>query len=697
MLTSPFLSSHRSASVNPSRHIERIVIVIMSSSTDNKKARKLSTGGAPKRDLVTMPEETEPEPVTTAPTAPTAPTPEDAERIARADKKAMLARVKERYQKGAGTASQAPVNVVDSAKADAHGFPSLTGLVHSASVDLRDPCKVHVDLIPIKIVAPTGSVLVVGDYLHAIYTQKPAIDPSAPPKAKSAGQITEKHDRILNETPLFKEITSHAYVTYTRKSDDPTPPPGAGSCIMLVNVEPKRGMKGNNETDIYLNCTGGFRVVGAPRQAHSAVGDYLTKLQTNPRIAAALAQDLLKAAGGVVQFVDSVSTRDEGAPMSAGEEAIISYAMAIEKKRIAQAARLEQNASRLPPREPDREGKAEGLRAIAKKLREDDTYELPTSESKSGNGGVSSFVVVQRGGRGGGRFEGTTLTDVDEDPRIVDLFDESAFAAVPETFAKTQLAYKPMIQGKLITLHFLPTWVLSSKIPPEAELLGDSSGIIKSVASPGSSSLTPTCGFKMTTAVAGINLGVLSSKHLESLLSKYMQHIPYAALVKTGDRVPYATDEPIDVDWVKGWVPDVPGFLVEMGVRVGKDWALKNVANGRANFPAMMLEHNNSHPTPKGHARPHIATHGFANLLEANGVAPEDLNKDTPPDVLVRYYMLPLGSASPEQTPPVGTSRLAGEEYMDKLISESGKDPRAFFEEGLCLPYAVLVAKSPAA
>jgi hypothetical protein len=456
-------------------------------------------------------------------------------------------------------------------------------------------------------------------------------------------------------------------------------------------------MKAGTETEVYLNCTKSFVVVGPPRLPHSAAADYLSILQNDPRIAGALARDLLKAAGGATQFVQtSAATNDDA--MSAGENALVAQGRNLDKARSEVAARLTHNADRLPPKEPNRDIKGDGLRAVAKRLHDESNYTLPTSESART---ISSFVIVQRGGRGGGHFDGASLVDVEEDPRIVNMFDEDEAVGVPPTFAKTELAYKPTVHGKLFTAHFRIEAVLDKTVPPEGELNEDSTGIIKSVAAAGSAALTPTCGFKMTTAVAGTTLGVLSKSHLHAILDKYIQHIPFAALVKAGDRQPFAADEPIDVDWVKGWVPDMPSFLIEMGVRVGEEWALKNVANGRANFPAMRLTTDgaqaNSFPPPLGHTRPHISTHGCANLLEADGAAPEDLKAAAYDGVAVRYYMLPLGATSPASTPPIGTSRTDGEAYMSKLIAESGKEPRAFFEDGLCLPFAVLVAKPAAA
>jgi len=677
-------------------------------SSESKKARKGS--GAPKRaeptpeSLVEPPPdraaeaEAEAEAGAPAPAPTSTPTPDlaDAERNERAEKKARLARVKARYQTGASKAA-VPVNVVDSASADAHGFPALVGFVHSAKVNVRDPQKCDVDLIVSRIVAPAHTSLVARDFFHAVYTQKPAVDPSAPPKPKAAGQMSEKHDRIINETPLFHEITSHAHVSYSIKNDGTNPPPPVGACVRFLNVEPKRGMKPGTETEVYLNCTKSFVVVGQPRLPHSAAAEYLSSLQNDPRIAGALARDLLKAAGGAAQFVRMSEAGDDSS-LSAGENAILSHESAAEKERVQVSARLAHIADHLPPKEPNRDTKSAGLHAVAKRLVAERDYALPTSESART---ISSFVIVQRGGRGGGHFDGSSLVDVEEDPRIVNMFDEDEAAGVPPTFAKMELAYKPTVHGKLFTAHFRLEAVLDKAVPPEGELGDDSTGIIKSVAEAGSAALTPTCGFKMTTAVAGTTLGILSKVHLHAIVDKYIQHIPFAALVKAGDRQPFAADEPIDVDWVKGWVPDMPSFLIEMGVRVGEEWALKNVANGRANFPAMRLTTEgaqaNSFPLPLGHTRPHITTHGYANLLEADGAAPEDLKAAAYDGVAVRYYMLPFGATAPASTPPIGTSRADGEAYMSKLIAESGKEPRAFFEEGMCLPFAVLVAKPVAA
>ena len=570
---------------------------------------------------------------------------------------------------------------------------ALVGIVHAAKVNQRDPQKCDVDLVVSRIVAPANSSLVAHNFLHAVYTQKPAVDPSAVAKPKAVGQISEKHDRIINDTPLFHEVTSHEHVSYSIKQDGSNPPPPVGACVRFLNVEPKRGMKPGTETEVYLNCTKSFVVVGPPRLPHSAVADYISSLQNDRRISGALARDLLKAAGGAAQFVQTSGAADDAA-MSAGEKSLVSQALSEEAHRAEVSARIEHIADHLPPKEPNRDAKATGLHAVAKRLADDHDYTLPTSASART---VSSFVIVQRGGRGGGRFDGSSLVDVEEDPRIVNVFDEDAAAAVPDTFVKMELAYKPTVQGKLFTAHFRSEWVLDKQAFVDGELAADSTGIIKSVASADSAALTPVCGFKMTTSVAGITLGVLSKVHLHSLLDKYIQHIPFAALVKAGDRQPFAADEPIDVDWVKGWVPDMPSFLIELGVRVGEEWALNNVASGRANFPAMRLTtdgaHANSLPAPLGHTRPHISTHGYANLLEADGAAPEDLKAAAYDGVAVRYYMLPLGASSPVATPPIGTSRVDGEAYVSKLISESGKDPRAFFEEGLCLPFAVLVAK----
>lgn len=669
-------------------------------SSEPKKARKGTGSSKRASEPVTESElvaESEPvaEPVAKPVAEPVADAGADAERDARAERKAMLARVKAQFQ--SGTKRVMPVNVVDSASVDSHGFPTLVGIVHAAKVDHRDPTKCNVDLVVIKVGAANNSVLVMGDYLHAIYTQKPAVDPSAPPKPKAAGQMSEKHDRIINETPLFHEVTSHAHVSYSIKSDGSNPPPPVGACVRFLNVEPKRGMKPGTETEVYLNCTKSFVVVGPPRLPHSAVADYISNLQNNERIAGALARDLLKAAGGAAQFVQTSGADDDDA-MSAGENALVAHAQGEELKRAEVAERIAHIADHLPSKEPNRDTKATGLRAVAKRLEEEHDYELPTSASART---VSSFVIVQRGGRGGGRFEESTLVGVEEDPRIVNLFDEDEAAAVPRTFAKMELAYKPSIKGKLFSAHFRFEAVLDKTVVTEGELAGDKTGIIKSVASAGSAAFTPVCGFKMTTGVAGTTLGVLSKAHLYPLLDKYFHHIPFAALIKTGNRQPFAADEPIDDDWVKGWVPDMPSCLIEMGVRVGEEWALKNVASGRANFPAMRLTtdgaHANSLPAPLGHTRPHISTHGYANLLEADGAAPEDLKAAAYDGVAVRYYMLPLGASSPAATPPIGTSRVDGEAYINKLISESGKEPRAFFEEGLCLPFAVLVAKPTAA
>lgn len=655
-------------------------------SSEHKKARKAAGSSKrvePESDLFGEPESN---PVVQPEVGVQAPVLADTDRDERAEKKAALARVKAKLQSGAAKAV-VPVNVVDSASVDAHGFPALVGIVHSAKANQRDPQKCDVDLIVTKIVAPSHSVLVAGDFLHAIYTQKPAADPSAPPKPRATGQISEKHDRIVNETPLFHEITSHAHVSYSIKMDGSNPPPPVGACVRFLNVEPKRGMKPGTETEVYLNCTKSFVVVGPPRLPHSAVADYLSTLQNDPRIAGALARDLLKASGGAAQFVKLSSAANDDA-MSAGEKALVAHARELDKERADLSSRIAHIADHLPPKEPNRDAKGAGLRAVAKQLVEDKHYQLPASASAQT---TSSFVIVQRGGRGGGRFDGSSLVDVEEDPRVVNLFDddESLAMAVPSTFAQMPFAYKPTIHGKLFTAHFRGKWALNKHALVEGELAGDSTGIIQSVASAGSAVLTPVCGFKMTTSVAGTTLGVLSKPHLHALLDKYIQHIPFAALVKAGDRQPYAADEPIDVDWVRGWVPDMPSFLRQMGVLVRESWALKNVANGRSNFPAMRLDADMASAMV---VRPHFSTHGFANLLEANGAAPEDLHAVAYDGVAVRYYMLPLGASSPATTPPIGTSRSDGEAYMSKLIAESGKEPRAFFEEGLCLPFAVLVA-----
>ena len=666
-------------------------------SSDTKKIRKATSAGTPKRAIESVPEPAiEP---TLASAAEALPSVESDLKRARSsdglqdtDKKAMLARIKARYQTGA-TTSAAPVNVVDSASADALGFPAFVGRVHSAKISPNDPTKCNVDLIVSKIIAPTSSAIVASNYLHAIYTQKPAIDPSAPPKPKAVGQISEKHDRIINNKPLFYEVTSHAHVTYPIKSDGSNPPPPVGACVRFLNVEPKRGMKPGTETEVYLNCTGGFVEVGPPCRPHVAMSEYLHALQYDTRITAAHTRDILKASGGATQFVIPSGANNDSS-MSAGERSLVAYEHKRKSERADIAARIAALADRIPSKDVDRNGKGEALRALSKKLAEDDLCLVPQSATANT---TSSYVIVNRGGRGGGQFEGSALVNVEEDPRIVNIFDEEGAANVPNTFCTTRLAYPPSTRGKLITMHFLMEVVLDKTIPPEGEMNDDSSGIIKSVVNiepPGKIARTPVCGFKMTTAVAGISLGVLSKVHLLPLLDKYVQHLPFAALVKTGDREPYQADEPIDVDWVKGWNVDMPSFLTQMGVWVGEEWALANVANGRTNFPPLRLTVEGAQPTalpvPQGYARPHLQTSGFVNLLEADGAAPDDLKSFQYPGVAVRYYMLPLGTNAPT-TLSIDTSQADGEAYMSKLIAGSGKDPRTFFETGLCLPSAVFV------
>lgn len=651
-------------------------------SSESKKVRK--TVGAPKRSSDALLERTT-EPAVEVATAHE--TTEDAECDAKKAKKAALERLMAR-----GTAP-APVNVVDSASMDEHGFPSLLARVHGAKVDQRDSSKVNLDLIGPRIVAPGNSVIATGGYLHAIYTQKPAVDSSAPPKTKTTG-MTEKYTRILNESPLYVKVAgSHAYVSYTVKQGSTAPPPPVGALVRLLNVEPKRGTKPGTEREVYLNCTKGFVFVGAPPLPHRCISDYIANLQDDPRIADAITRDIFKAAGGAAQFVRPTGASTDAA-MSAGEKGLVAYDRRREQERTDAATRIQQIADRLPPKELNRDTKADGLRAVAKRLTDEPEYELPTSDTART---VTNVVIVHRGGRGGGRFEDSSLVGAEQDQRVVNLFDDDLAAAVPTMFASMEFAYKPTIHGKLITAHFRCEAVLDKTTMVEGELGGDSTGIVKSVESTDTGVLTPVCGFKMTTAVAGASVGVFSKVHLEGLLKKHVQHIPFVALVKTGDRQPYAPHEPIDVDWVRGWITDMPKFLEQIGVRVSKEWTLKNVAGGRSNFRTMKLVTDgpaaNALQTPPGQTRLSMETHACVNLLEADGAAPEDLEKAAYNGVAVRYCMVPLGAgADPAATLALGASEAEGEAYMTKLISESGKEPRAFFEEGLCLPYAVLVA-----